>query len=122
MRPHTQRLHGNPVTSVGRKVAIIGRQPQPEVFRTVLNAMPHDVVIVGPVAHAYSQIKQVTPDLVVLCMAADDTAACHLLSMLAIDPETAAIPVLTIVVDPSSDDAADTDYDEDIFDQGGARH
>jgi hypothetical protein len=44
---------------------------------------------------AYSRIRIVQPDLVVVCVLPDDPGAIRVLSMLALDPATAAIPVVT---------------------------
>jgi len=54
-----------------------------------------DVVVVESVACAYSRIKQVAPDLVILLLAIDDVASCQLLSMLTIDGDTRGIPIVT---------------------------
>ena len=61
------------------------------------------MVLVEPTSHAYSHIKHIRPDLVILCMASDDSAGCQLLSMLTLDRETSRIPVVTHVI-PSDDD------------------
>jgi len=55
----------------------------------------YDVIVLESIACGYSRIKQVTPELVVVCLGIDDGAAWQLLSMLAMDGDTAAIPVLT---------------------------
>ena len=46
-------------------------------------------------AHAYSQIKRVKPNLVILCMRLEDTDGFQVLSMLKLDDDTRGIPVLT---------------------------
>jgi CheY-like chemotaxis protein len=62
--------------------------------------------------HAYSQIKRVQPNLVILCMRIDDTEGFQVLSMLKLDQETRGIPVLTSTTacagQASQDDAADS--------------
>ena len=65
----------------------------------MLGAVDHDVVLVEPTSHAYSHIKHIRPDLVILCMASDDSAGCQLLSMLTLDRETSRIPVVTHVTE-----------------------
>ena len=79
-----------------KRVAFIGHYSEQLLFETVLDTIDHDVVLLEPVARAYSHIKRVAPDLVVVCLAEDDTDGCRLLSMLALDRETARIPVLTV--------------------------
>jgi hypothetical protein len=56
-----------------------------------------DVFFMEPLAHGYSRIKQLRPDLIVISMATDDSAACQLLSMLAIDREVSGIPIVPFV-------------------------
>ena len=53
-----------------------------------------DVIFVESIAHGYSRIKQVTPDLVVVFLEIDDLAACQLLSMLKMDHDLSGIPVV----------------------------
>ena len=47
------------------------------------------------VAHGYSRIKQVMPDLVIVYLEIEDVAGCQLLSMLSIDDDLFGIPVVT---------------------------
>jgi hypothetical protein len=55
----------------------------------------YDVIVLKSIACGYSRIKQEAPELVVVCLGIDDAAACRLLSMLAMDADTAAIPFVT---------------------------
>ena len=78
------------------KVVIVnGHMGLLDLFETVLDATRCDVVFVESSAHAYSQIKRVQPNLVVLCMRIDDLESFQVLSMLKLDEQTRAIPVLT---------------------------
>src|SRR6266852_4511035 len=61
----------------------------------VLEAGHYDIVFVESSAHAYSQIKRVRPNLVILCVRIDDPEGFQVLSMLKLDEETRDIPVLT---------------------------
>ena len=47
-----------------KRVAFIGHYSEQLLFETVLDTIDHDVVLLEPVAHAYSHIKRVAPDLV----------------------------------------------------------
>lgn len=70
----------------------------PEVFdliESVLDGGHYDMVFVADVDHAYSQIKQHRPDLVVVCLGFDDPTGFQVLSMLKLDAETRGIPLLT---------------------------
>ena len=59
-----------------------------ELLETVLDAGHYDVVFVESSAHAYSQIKRVQPNLVILCVRIDDTDGFQVLSMLKLDRDT----------------------------------
>jgi DNA-binding response OmpR family regulator len=66
-----------------------------ELLETILDAGHYDVVFVESSEHAYSQIKRVRPNLVILCVRVDDSASLQVLSMLKLDGDTRSIPVLT---------------------------
>ena len=65
------------------------------MLETVLDAGHYDVVFVESSEHAYSHIKRVQPNLVILCMRIEDRDGFQVLSMLKLDDETRRIPVLT---------------------------
>src|SRR4051812_22454335 len=79
-----------------QKVVIVnGSTEMLELLETVLDAGHYDVVFVESSDHAYSQIKRVQPNLVILCVRIDEMNGLHVLSMLKLDVETRHIPVLT---------------------------
>ena len=79
-----------------QKVVIVnGNAEILELLETVLDAGQYHVVFVESNAHAYSQIKRVQPNLVILCLRIEDTNGFRVLSMLKLDCETREIPVLT---------------------------
>jgi CheY-like chemotaxis protein len=83
-------------TIVAQKVVIVNGSPEIlDLLDTVLDAGHYDIVFVESSAHAYSQIKRVQPNLVILCVRIDDADGFQVLSMLKLDDETRAIPVLT---------------------------
>jgi len=83
-------------TSAAQKVVIVnGSSEMLDLLETVLDAGHYDVVFVESSQHAYSQIKRVQPNLVVLCVRIDDADGFQVLSMLKLDAETREIPVLT---------------------------
>ena len=84
-----------------------------DVLEPVLEAGNYDVVFVEASAHAYSQIKRVQPDLVILCLEMDDADALTVLSMLKLDEETRNIPVVTYTTTAGEDEQED-DEDEDM--------
>ena len=82
------------------KVVIVnGRVELLELFETVLDGSRFDVVLLESNAHAYSQVKRMRPNLVVLCLEMDDAAGFQVLSMLSLDDDTKSIPVLTCTSD-----------------------
>lgn len=106
-------------TAAQKVVIVNGSAEILELLETVLEAGHYDVVFVESNEHAYSHIKRVQPHLVILCMHIDDTDAFQVLSMLKLDPDTRAIPVLTYTTEHDSkaeeDDAAEDPTDVEIF-------
>lgn len=87
-----------PVTmcAATQKVVIVnGSSEILAVLDNVLEAGHYDVVFVESSEHAYSQIKRVLPNLVILCVRIEDVDGFQVLSMLNLDAETRGIPVLT---------------------------
>jgi CheY-like chemotaxis protein len=81
---------------VTQNVVIVNGSPEIlGLLETVLEAGHYDVVFIESNEHAYSQIKRVQPDLVILCVRIDDMEGFQVLSMLKLDAETRSIPVLT---------------------------
>ena len=76
------------------------------------------------IAHSYSCIKIVVPDLVVISSEVDDVAACQLLSMLRLDRRSSGIPVLTRTTLREQHDADDdlAELDQDTSPQSLATH
>ncbi len=91
-----------------QKVVIVnGGNDVLEVFETVLDAGHYDVVFVEAIAHAYSQIKKIQPNLVIICLRLNDEDGFQVLSMLNLDAGTRGIPVLTYTSDSDSDEEDD---------------
>jgi PleD family two-component response regulator len=79
-----------------QKVVIVnGSTDMLALLETVLDAGHYDVVFVESSEHAYSHIKRVQPNLVILCMRIEDRDGFQVLSMLKLDDETRGIPVVT---------------------------
>ncbi len=82
--------------SMAQKVVIVnGSADMLEMLETVLDAGHYDVVFVESSQHAYSQIKRVQPNLVILCVRTDDADGFQVLTMLKLDDDTCRIPVVT---------------------------
>ena len=78
-----------------RLISLNGNPEVLALIENVLSAGHYDIVFVESVAHAYSHIKHVQPNLVILCVHFDNMEALQVLSMLKLDEETRGIPVLT---------------------------
>src|SRR6266545_1514394 len=94
--------------TAAQKVVIVNGSPEIlDLLDSVLDAGHYDVVFVESSEHAYSQIKRVQPNLVILCVRIEDPAGFQVLSMLKLDEETRLIPVLTYTTEGDDDDADD---------------
>src|SRR5712692_9483887 len=106
---------GRPVSApaAAQKVVIVnGSAGILELVETVLEARHYDIVFVESSDHAYSQIKRVMPDLVILCVRIEDLDGFQVLSMLKLDEDTRAIPILTYTTEyegqnPAEEEAAE---------------
>ena len=91
-------LRGSGITpgTSAQKVVIVNGSPDIlALLETALDAGRYDIVFVESNEHAYSQIKRVQPNLVILCVRIEDMDGFQVLSMLKLDDETRRIPVLT---------------------------
>ena len=100
-----------PTWPATQKVVIVNGSPEMlDSFEAVLDAGHYDIVFVESTEHAYSQIKRVKPDLVILCVQIEERDGLQVLSMLKLDNETRGIPVLTYTTEY---DAKDEEEEED---------
>lgn len=84
-----------PAASAQKVVIINGNAEVLELLETALGAGRYDIVFVEANSHAYSQVKRVQPNLVILCVGLEDPDGFQVLSMLKLDHDTRAIPVMT---------------------------
>ena len=75
----------------------------------LVHAVDCDVIYVESPAKAYSRIRQVAPDLVIVHSNIDDGGACRLQSMLKFDEDLSEVPVVTCVIQGS-----DADLEDDV--------
>jgi len=115
----TNRTHvaGAPAQKV---VVVNGSTEVLGMLETVLDAGRYDMVFVESSETAYSQIKKVVPNLVILCARIEHLEGFQLLTMLKLDPETRSIPVLTYTTEYEGQDfdtaiAQLTDEDEEYL-------
>ena len=106
-----ERGQTTPATAAQKLVIVNGSAEILELLETVLDAGHYDVVFVESSRHAYSQIKRVLPNLVILCVRFEDADGFQVLSMLKLDEETRAIPVLTYATESGSNGANDEEPD-----------
>jgi CheY-like chemotaxis protein len=91
----TLRQYAAAATTTQKVVIVNGTAEILDLLETVLDAGHYDVVFVESSQHAYSQIKRVQPNLVILCVRIEDADGFQVLSMLKLDDQTREIPVLT---------------------------
>src|SRR3954471_12131855 len=109
-----------PGTTTQKVVIVNGRAEILELLETVLDAGHYNVVFVESNEHAYSQIKRVQPNLVILCVRIDDIDGFQVLSMLKLNDETSGIPVLTYTTEydgepQDEDDTVNEPVESDFF-------
>ena len=81
--------------AVQKVVVVNGNAEVLSMLETVLDAGRYDMVFVESSDHAYSSIRKVRPNLVILCTRVEDLEGFQLLTMLKLDEVTRDIPVLT---------------------------
>ena len=86
-----------------------------ELLEMALDAGRYDIVFVENNEHAYSQIKRVQPNLVILCVRIEEMDGFQVLSMLKLDDETREIPVFTYT---NEHEGQNTDGDVSDFSDG----
>jgi len=105
------RQHAAAATMAQKVVIVNGSADMLEMLETVLDAGHYDVVFVESSQHAYSQIKRVQPNLVILCVRTDDADGFQVLTMLKLDDDTCRIPVVTYT-DEGGEDEPEEPYTE----------
>ena len=92
------------VTQVQKVVVVDGNAEVLNMLEAVLDAGRYDMVFVESSNSAYTQIKKVIPNLVIVCARIEHLEAFQLLTMLKLDPETSDIPVLTYTTEYEGQD------------------
>ena len=91
-------------TPVQKVVVVNGNTEVLGMLETVLDAGRYDMVFVESSDRAYSQIKRVVPNLVILCTRIEELDGFQLLTMLKLDAETKDIPILTYTTEYEGQD------------------
>jgi PleD family two-component response regulator len=97
----TNQIAATPVQKV---VVVNGNTEVLGMLETVLDAGRYDMVFVESSDRAYSQIKKVVPNLVILCTRIEELDGFQLLTMLKLDADTKDIPVLTYTTEYEGQD------------------
>ena len=92
------------ITPVQKVVVVDGNAEVLGMLEAVLDAGRYDMVFVESSDHAYSQIKKVLPNLVIVCARIEQLESFQLLTMLKLDSETRDIPVLTYTTEYEGQD------------------
>ena len=89
---------------VQKVVVVNGSTDVLGMLETVLDAGRYDMVFVESNDRAYSQIKRILPNLVILCTRIEQLDGFQLLTMLKLDADTHDIPVLTYTTEYEGQD------------------
>ena len=103
----TEMLRHTAATTAQKVVIVNGTPEILDLLESVLDAGHYDVVFVESSHHAYSQIKRVQPNLVILCVKIAEADGFQVLSMLKLDAETREIPVLTYTTEYDGQESKD---------------
>jgi PleD family two-component response regulator len=102
--PMADTLRIAAATPIQKVVVVNGSTEVLGMLEAVLDAGRYDMVFVESSDHAYSQIKKVLPNLVILCARIENLEGFQLLTMLKLDAETREIPVLTYTTEYEGQD------------------
>ena len=91
-------------TPIQKVVVVNGSTEVLGMLEAVLDAGRYDMVFVESSDHAYSQIKKVLPNLVILCVRIENLEGFNLLTMLKLDADTRDIPVRTYTTEYEGQD------------------
>jgi len=121
-RTVTQMTDTNPIVAppVQKVVVVNGNTDVLGMLETVLDAGRYDMVFVESSHSAYSQIKKVSPNLVILCTRIEELDGFQLLTMLKLDADTRDIPILTYTTEYEGQDSESAisqiaDEDDDLM-------
>jgi CheY-like chemotaxis protein len=110
-----------PIARALRRVVVVSKHPCARgLLATLLDTARCDLVFIESTAHAYSQIRRIAPDLVIVSLEIDDLDGCHVLSMLRLDGRTREIPMVIWTFEREADEPTDESFsrDERMFVQG----
>jgi CheY-like chemotaxis protein len=106
---------GTPLTVPTGKVVIVNGSPEVmAVVESAVEAGHYGMVFIESIEHAYSQIKRVQPNLVILCVRLGEMQGLQVLSMLKLDEATRRIPVITYAAEEqaAAEEAAEEEEED----------
>ena len=109
-RPAAAQEPDSPTTPVQKVVVVDGGIEMLHGLETMLHARRYQMLFAQSNDLAYSQIKKVRPNLVVLCGGIENRDGSQLLTMLKLDPATRSIPLMSYA--PGRKEG---DVDADLF-------
>jgi len=117
MMTTTETVAAKATRPAPQQVVVVSKQSQLNgLLETVLDAGQYDVVFVESTENAYSHIKRLSPNLIIVCLDIDDIDGFQVLSMLKLDAQTKVIPIVTCTVSGDDEEAPEEAPD---FPDGG---
>ena len=114
-------MQSAPIARLLGRVVVVSKHPRArQLLATLLRTARSDLVFIESTAHAYSQIRRIAPDLVIVCLEIDDLDGFHVLSMLKLDSRTREIPMMIWTLEREANEPADeaSEGDERMFVRG----
>jgi CheY-like chemotaxis protein len=109
-----ESVRSAPIARVRRRVVVVSKHScARQLLATLLDTARCDLVFIESTAHAYSLIRRVAPDLVIVCLELDDLDGFHVLSMLKLDSRTREIPMVTYTLEREAGKLTDDSHEQD---------
>src|SRR5213079_435179 len=106
MMTTTETVAAKAVKPAPQQVVVVSKQSQLNgLLETVLDAGQYDVVFVESTENAYTHIKRLAPNLIIVCLDIDDIDGFQVLSMLKLDTQTKGIPIVTCTISGDDEEA-----------------
>lgn len=96
------------------RAVVVSQHPyERRPIESIPDAESCDVVFIESPAHAYSLIKRVAPELVIVCLGMNDRDGFQVLSMLTLDSHTREIPVVIRMTQREAEESSDSVWERD---------
>ncbi|MBI3492618.1 MAG: hypothetical protein HY047_12695 [Acidobacteria bacterium] len=94
-----EKDEGVPTITVQKVAVVNGNRDVLQWLEPLLDGGRCAIMFVESTRRAYSDVRRLQPNLIILCLDMDDIAGFHVLSMLKLDSQTREIPVVTFTTD-----------------------